>query len=81
MNKLSFEEALSQLEEIVRGLEIPGVTLDKATSLFEQGMELANLCHQQLTAAELKVTSLQRSFNEQMAALEQHSGDTFDSHI
>lgn len=81
MEELSFEEALSQLEGIVQGLEIPGVTLDKATTLFEEGMKLANICHQQLTTAELKVTNLQRSFNEQMATFEQSPEDTFDSRI
>ena len=66
MNDLSFEEAYKQLEETVRALEAGGVTLEEATRLFEEGMRLARLCHQYLSATELKITHLQRSFGEQM---------------
>ena len=69
MNDLSFEEAYKQLEETVRALEAGGVTLEEATRLFEEGMRLARLCHQYLSATELKITHLQRSFGEQMTLL------------
>ena len=69
MNQPSFEEAYNQLEEAVRALEAGGVTLEGATRLFEKGMRLARMCHQYLSATELKITHLQRSFGEQMALL------------
>ena len=67
----SFEEAYTQLEETVRTLEIGGTTLEEATRLFEEGMRLARICHQYLSATELKITHLQRSFGEQMTLLDE----------
>lgn len=43
-----FETALSELEARVRRLEIADVPLEKALSLFEEGIELARECHEQL---------------------------------
>ena len=71
MNQPSFEEAFAQLEETVRTLETGGVTLEEATRLFEEGMRLARICHQYLSATELKITHLQRSFGEQVALLDE----------
>ena len=71
MNQPSFEEAFAQLEETVRTLETGGITLEEATQLFEEGMRLARICHQYLSATELKITHLQRSFGEQMTLLEE----------
>ena len=64
-----FEEAFTKLEEAVRTLEAGGVSLEEATQLFEEGMRLARVCHQHLSATELKITHLQRSFGEQMEML------------
>ena len=66
MNQPTFEEAYTKLEEMVKALEAGGVPLEKATRLFEEGMRLARVCHQHLSATELKITHLQRSFGEQM---------------
>ena len=65
--RLSFEAAYAQLEQTVKALEAGGVTLEEATRLFEEGMRLARICQQHLSATELKITHLQRSFGEQMA--------------
>ncbi len=70
MTQPSFEEAFTQLEETVHALEAGGVTLEDATRLFEEGMRLARICHQYLSATELKITHLQRSFGEQMDFLQ-----------
>ncbi len=69
IERLSFEEAYAKLEEAVRSLEAGGATLEEATKLFEEGMRLARICHQHLSATELKITHLQRSFGEQMTLL------------
>src|SRR5699024_6223149 len=39
--ELSFEEALEQLEEIVKKLEEPDVPIEKAIKYYEKGMELS----------------------------------------
>lgn len=54
----SFEVALEELERRVRRLESGEVSLEEALSLFEEGVELARTCHEQLEAAELRVSTL-----------------------
>ncbi len=66
-----FEDTFVQLRETVEALEEGGLTLEDATRLFDQGMRLAKTCNELLTAAELKITRLQRSFGEQMAMVEE----------
>ena len=47
-NKLSFEEAISQLEHLVSKLEQGDVPLEEAISYFKEGMELSKLCDEKL---------------------------------
>ncbi len=56
--KLTFDEAFSQLEEAVRRLEEGGLTLEESLALYERGMELAALCAERLDQAELRVRQL-----------------------
>ena len=58
--KPNFEHALSELETRVRKLEAGEVSLDEALQLFEEGVALANTCHEQLDAAEDRISSLSR---------------------
>lgn len=58
--EVPFEDALAQLEERVRTLEGGEVPLDQALKLFEEGVELARVCHTQLDAAEERVAALSR---------------------
>lgn len=58
--KPGFENALAELESRVRKLEAGEVTLDEALQLFEEGVSLANSCHEQLDAAEDRISSLSR---------------------
>lgn len=58
-----FEAALAALEDRVRQLEAGEVPLEQALSLFEQGVDLARTCHEQLEAAEERVASLVRGPN------------------
>ena len=72
----TFEEAFTQLREIVTKLESGGLTLDEASELFEEGMQLAKSCNELLSAAELKITRLQRTFGEQMSLIDEASGSS-----
>jgi exodeoxyribonuclease VII small subunit len=60
---LGFEDALKALEDRVRQLEGGDVPLEQALQLFEQGVDLARTCHEQLEAAEQRVASLVRGPN------------------
>jgi exodeoxyribonuclease VII small subunit len=67
-NNPSFEEAFTRLNQTVEKLEAGGLSLEEATKLFEDGMHLAQLCHQLLTKAELKVTQLKNAYTEYINA-------------
>ena len=66
VGELTFEQALMELDEMVRALEAGDLSLSEATRLYEKGMKLARACSEMLAAAELKVTQIQTSYGEQM---------------
>ena len=57
---LSFERALSQLEEIVDRLEEGDLELEAALSAFEQGVALSRRCAEQLAQADRRIEVLIR---------------------
>jgi exodeoxyribonuclease VII small subunit len=54
----SFEEALSELEELVDSLEQGDLSLEESLKSFERGVALARACQEALTRAEQKVAML-----------------------
>lgn len=56
---LSFEEALKQLETIVRELEQGNVPLERSIEMYERGDALRQHCDTLLKAAEAKVEKIQ----------------------
>ncbi|TFE03190.1 exodeoxyribonuclease VII small subunit [Jeotgalibacillus salarius] len=50
--KVSFEEAMENLEEIVAKLEEGDVPLEEAIDYYKKGVELSKLCHDKLQSAE-----------------------------
>ncbi|VAW43320.1 Exodeoxyribonuclease VII small subunit [hydrothermal vent metagenome] len=56
--KLSFEDALAELEKIVTQLESGDLTLEASLDLFEQGQKLAKECDVQLETAVLRIEQL-----------------------
>ena len=56
--KLTFEQALSRLEEIVRQMESDQTPLEESLKLFEEGTKLMKQCTALLDKAEQKVTKL-----------------------
>jgi exodeoxyribonuclease VII small subunit len=56
--EISFEEALTRLEQIVRLLENPTSPLDESLGLFEEGVSLVKICNHKLTNAEQKIKIL-----------------------
>ncbi len=63
-NDLSFEDALNNLEEIVKKLETGEVPLDDAISEFNKAMNLAKMCDDKLKNAEEAITKLVKDNNE-----------------
>ncbi|HEV2300109.1 MAG TPA: exodeoxyribonuclease VII small subunit [Stellaceae bacterium] len=52
---MSFEDALAELEQIVRRLEGGQVKLDEAIGSYERGAQLKRHCEQKLTEAQQRV--------------------------
>ena len=67
--KLSFEESLARLEEIVRHLEKGDLPLSESLSLFEEGTALLASAGKMLDEAEQKVVKLRKGADRQPEAL------------
>ena len=55
--KQTFDEAMERLEEIVEQLEQEEVSLETAVSLYKEGLSLAALCREKLSAAEGEIAA------------------------
>lgn len=58
VEQLSYEQAFSQLDEIVAALEGNELSLDTAMRLYERGQNLIRRCSELLEAADLRVRQL-----------------------
>nr|WP_325183881.1 exodeoxyribonuclease VII small subunit [uncultured Oscillibacter sp.] len=58
--KLTFEQQIARLEEIVSALEQGDVQLADSLALFEEGTKLAAACAKQLDQAEQQVVKLMK---------------------
>ena len=56
--KLTFEQAMDQLESIVEKLEEGDVPLEEAISFYKDGMELSKLCHDKLKNVEEQLAQI-----------------------
>lgn len=54
----SFEDALSELEQLVTRLERGDISLEESLEAFERGVNLTRLCQKSLQEAEQKVQVL-----------------------
>lgn len=55
---IRFEEAMQQLEEVVRKLETGDVPLEDAIDLYKEGMTLSALCQGKLQNAEQQLMTM-----------------------
>ena len=58
--KLSFEESVARLDDIVKHLENGDMPLSESLSMFEEGTKLISACSKMLDEAEQKVTQLKK---------------------
>lgn len=54
--ELTFEEAMTKLEQIVEKLEEGDVPLEKAIAYYEEGMKLSKFCSDKLTDVQKQMT-------------------------
>ncbi len=62
--KISFEEALKRLEEIVETMEAGEVDLDRMVASFEEGQKLVQLCTDKLNEVEAKIEKIVKGGSE-----------------
>ncbi len=58
--KLSFEEALTQLEGLAQQIERGEIGLEESITKYEEGMALVKQCRDILNKAELRVQKIQQ---------------------
>ena len=63
--KLTFEESIARLEEIVGALEKGDAQLADSLRLFEEGTRLVTACEAMLDEAEQKVVKLRKGADRQ----------------
>ena len=57
-DKLTFEEAMAELDELVSRMEDGELSLDDSLKAFERGVMLTRKCQEALSQAELRVKTL-----------------------
>jgi exodeoxyribonuclease VII small subunit len=66
---VTFEEALSRLEEVVKLLEEKEIPLEESLAYFEEGVNLARFCRSKLQEIESKVEILVKSSQDGLMTL------------
>ncbi len=64
--KRSFEQAMGELEKIVRAIESGEVPLAASLAQYEQGIELISYCQKVLSDAEQKIARLSKGLDGQL---------------
>ena len=63
LEKLTFEEAMKELEKLVDSLDEGDISLDEAISAYDRGSQLKDYCQKKLYEAKMKVETIQSSDN------------------
>ena len=66
--KMSFEDALAELEDIVRALDDGKGKLEDAITAYERGAKLKAHCEKKLKAAQAKVEAISLSADGEVTA-------------
>ncbi len=69
MASVTFEQAMTRLEQIVAALESGRCTLDESMKLFEEGAKLTAFCQKALRSAEQKIVKLTAAENGEKTEL------------
>ena len=75
VSKLSYEQALNELEKVVATLESGSVALDKSIELYTLGSILKDHCQKQLNSAEEKISILIKKPDENSVEIRNFSTD------
>ena len=82
MADMTFEQAMTRLEQIVATLESGRCTLDDSLKLFEEGTKLTAYCAQQIKTAEQKILKLTAVENgEEVEGLSDRQGEDMGAEL
>lgn len=59
IDKLSFEQAMDELDQLVRKMESGALSLDDSIAAYRRGAELARFCQSRLASAEQEIKQLE----------------------
>lgn len=62
--KLSFEQALDNLEEIIQQMESGEAPLDSLVTNYQNGVKMLKFCRQKIESAEMKIRKVQEKEDE-----------------
>ena len=63
LEKMTFEEAIKELERLVDNLDKGDVSLDEAIAAYDRGSQLKDYCQNKLHEAKMKVETIQSTDN------------------
>ena len=72
--KISLEDAMARLDEIVKSMEGEKLPLDKSLKLYEEGIGLVARCSEELEAAKRKIQILQQGKDGEIEIVEVPEG-------
>ncbi len=75
-SEMTFEEALSALEDIVRQLESGRVQLEEAVAYYEKGVRLKKMCEEKLKNAKARIDKLVIDANGEIVGKESFDVET-----
>ena len=61
LEKMTFEDAMKELENLVDTLDKGDVSLDEAIAAYDRGSQLKDHCQKKLNEAKMKVETIQSS--------------------
>ena len=61
LEKMTFEDAMIELENLVDSLDKGDVSLDEAIAAYDRGSQLKDHCQKKLSEAKMKVETIQSS--------------------
>ena len=66
LGKMTFEDAMDELESIVNALDKGDVSLDEAIAAYDRGSVLKDHCEKRLNQAKMKVETIQLEENGEL---------------
>ncbi len=74
--KMSLEESIARLEEIVLEMENEKLPLDRSLKLYEEGIKIVSKCSGELEAVKRKIQILQRNSDGDIVLADANGGES-----